>query len=911
MITRARLWLRSVIFRGRLEREMQAEMTDHLARSTERLVARGLSPDLARRQAMLEFGRVTDLQEEGRMARGAQGLDALLGDMRFAFRHFLRHPLSTLTMVLVLSIGIAINVVLFTVLRSVTDRPPSGVESLDDMVRIRGSELKDGNRRERAFARSEVEAYADLTRHFSSVAAWTSQPVTAAAPDVAAFTVTATFVTDDYFDVLGVKALRGRSLVRGDAAQVAVLSHAAWTRSFAQDPGILGRTITLADVAFTIVGVAAPRFRGAAWEARDDMQVWVPLASHDRVFPGVSRESALFSAVGRLQAGTTREDAGVVAKAVAARSLSVRNIHPDSAAEIASRDPSVEVVRLLADNLEPGAEADARFATIAFSVLGLLTLLVTCANVGALQTGLALARRREVAIRMSLGAHRGRVIRQLVTESVALAIIAALGAVGVTWGLVRLLLHIVGSFSFELVLDQTAVAFAFGIALPVGLLFGLSPALHATRNAVAGALRDSSRAIAGGRGRLQRGLVVAQIALTQPLAVCVAATVYMGIDVYQKNPANPNGEQIIQLRLTSSGARGMSGDAAPADPGAASRDRQETEVLLQALRGVPNISHAAFIPERAPVNLEAYTLSDSEGSSSSGKGDAFYLIGRSATPGYLDLIGTPVVLGRDLVAADSVGVMANAIPVVIGDDMARRLWGEASPIGRRVERAGTKDPLALEVVGVYREDVAALGHSRNPFTVMVPPDPRLSTMAVSRLFMLRVSSSADAIVSTIREVVRDKAPRAAIMELRTLASQQAEERAILWGAIGLFSTAGLVVLLLCALGLYAVVAFAVGERTGEIAVRMAVGARAGQIVGHFAADGLRLTFIGVLVGLPISLFGLRQVVALSPSSEVPDVSVAVVTAVVAIAVMTVAALASWLPASRAADVDPAVILGRP
>jgi hypothetical protein len=336
--------------------------------------------------------------------------------------------------------------------------------------------------------------------------------VTAAAPDVAAFTVTATFVTDDYFDVLGVKALRGRSVVRGDAAQVAVLSHAAWTRSFAQDPGILGRTITLADVAFTIVGVAAPRFRGAAWEARDDMQVWVPLASHARVFPGVSRESALFSAVGRLQPGTTREDAGIVAKAVAARSLSVRNIYPDSAAEIASRDPSVEVVRLLADNLEPGAEADARFATIAFSVLGLLTLLVTCANVGALQTGLALARRREVAIRMSLGAHRGRVIRQLVTESVALAIIAALGAVGVTWGLVRLLLHIVGSFSFELVLDQTAVAFAFGIALPVGLLFGLSPALHATRNAVAGALRDSSRAIAGGRAGLQRGLVVAQIA---------------------------------------------------------------------------------------------------------------------------------------------------------------------------------------------------------------------------------------------------------------------------------------------------------------------------------------------------------------------------------------------------------------
>jgi putative ABC transport system permease protein len=174
--------------------------------------------------------------------------------------------------------------------------------------------------------------------------------------------------------------------------------------------------------------------------------------------------------------------------------------------------------------------------------------------------------------------------------------------------------------------------------------------------------------------------------------------------------------------------------------------------------------------------------------------------------------------------------------------------------------------------------------------------------------MLRVSASAESVMPTIRGIVRDEAPRAAIMELRTLAALQDEERFVLWGAIALFSAGGLVVLLLCALGLYAVVAFAVGQRTGEIAVRMAIGARDRQIVRHFASDGLRLTIIGVVVGLPLSVFGLHQLMALAP--DVPEVNVTLVMSVVAIGVLAVAGLASWIPASRAAEVDPAAILRR-
>jgi predicted permease len=840
------------------------------------------------------------------IARGTHGLDTLAGDLRFALRHFVRNPLSTLTMVAVLSIGIAINVVLFTMVHSVTDRPPSAVEASDDLARIRGSQLRDGSRSERAFSLDEVEGYAGLTSHFAEVAAWTSRPVTAGAPGVEEFTVTATFVTDEYFPLLGVQPVRGRGLVAGDAAQVAVLSHAAWTRSLAQGPDVVGRTIALGDVPFTIVGVAPPRFRGAAWEARDDMQVWLPLSSHARVFPDVPNDAEVFFAIGRLQPGMTREAAGTAALVVAGRITSDRRNEVSDAASLLARDASVEVAPLLADNLEPGAEANLRFATLAFGLLGLLTLLVTCANVGSLQTGLALARRREIAIRMSLGAHRGRLIRQLVTESLLLSLLSGVGAVVVTLALLRALLGIVGNFSFELVFDRTTILFAFGVALVAGLLFGLSPALHATRVAIAGVLKDSAGAVAGGRARLQRGLVVAQIALTQPLAVCVATLVLIGFSEYRENPPNPYGERIVQLRLTSAGAWQPTGDAAATDPGATERERLETERLVDALRRAPGITHATFVPSRAPIHLEAFTLPNGAMTSSEDATAAFYLLGRAAMPGYLDLIGTPIVLGRDLGAADTAGFRTNTIPIVIGDDMARRVWGDASPIGRRVERAAAKDPMTLEVVGVYREEVASLGHSRNPFNIFVPPDPRLTPQAASRLIMLRVSSTPEAVTPVVRGIVRDEAPRTAIMELRTLAALQDEERFILWGAIALFSSAGLVVLLLCALGLYAVVAFAVGQRTGEIAVRMAIGARARQIVRHFACDGLRLTMIGVVLGLPISVLGLRQLISLAP--EVPDVSVPLVMTVVAVGLITVAGLASWLPASRAAEVDPAVIL---
>jgi len=901
VITRLCLRLRSVFLRRRLEREMREEMAGHIERSTERLIARGLSPEAARRDAIREFGNVVYLQEDARIARGTSELDMLHGDVRFAARHFARNLLSTLTIVAVLSIGIGVNVVMFTMVYSL-DQPPSGIEPSDELVRIRGSQRGLSTRIPRGFTLAEVEAYAGLERHFSAVAAWTSQPVTAGGPGVAETTITATFVTADYFDVLGVRPVLGSGLGSG-AGQGVVLSHAVWTRVVGEGPAILGQAITLNGIPFAIVGIAPPRFRGAYLESQDGLQVWLPVSSHRIVVPEVPTDAELFRAVARLSPGVTPEAAAAAVGVVAGRMASARVLPPRRNGSFLDRDPAAEVVPLLAGNLAPGFETQARVGKLAFGILGLLTLLVTCANVSTLQTGVALTRRREIAIRMSLGASRARVVRQLVTESLLLAALAAGVATGVTFAIFRVLLAISGGLSFVLVFDRTTLSFTIGAALAAGLLFGISPALHATRVAIVGALKDSATSIGGGRARLQRGLVVAQIVLTQPLAVCVATMVLFGIVQYRESPRNPYGEQIVQLRM---GSAGVQHSVVSADAPVGDRERLETDRLVEALRRVPGISSVVHDPNRVPINQEAFRLPDGT-STGSFDVESFYVVGRAVAPGYLDLIGVPILLGRDLGTVDTAAFRAGAIPVIVGDDMARSLWATGNPIGQRLETfAAAAAQMTLEVVGVYEEAKDALGHSGDSFTIFLPADPSPTIPSTGRQIMLRTSAPAETMMPAIRKLVRNEAPRAAITELRTLVSVEDEARFTLLRVITLFSTAGVVVLVLAALGLYAVVAFAVRQRTGEIAVRVAIGARARQIVHHFASDGLRLSAFGIVLGLPFSVLGLHWLLSLAPG--VPDVSLTLVTAIVAIAVLGVASAASWIPARRAARVDPATVL---
>lgn len=936
MMNRVRLWVRSIIRRRRLEREMQEEMAEHLERATARLMARGLSAAEARREAALEFGNVAYLQEEARDARGGRWVDALIADSRFALRQFGRKPGMTITILAVLALGMSIDTALFSFLQSFSVQPPPGIPRAEGLVRIRGSQTVSwGGSLGRSFSYEELQEYRGLTDHFSDAAGWTREAVTldvGSDEGLGALPARATFVTESYFRVLGVQPILGPGLPAVGSAdpaalQVAVIGHAAWDRLFGRSPDVVGATLRVNGVPFTIVGVAPPRFRGVlgidGYRA-SQFPLWLPLSSRRLVLPDGPLEAETLQAAGLLRPGVDLRAATSAARVVAARAAASserpypRRLDPvgpvGSSEAVWLRDPTAAVAPLLMADPD-----DLDVLTTAIGVLGLLVLLVTCTNVSALLTGLAMARRREIAMRLSLGAARTRIIRQLLTESVLLATAAGAVALGIVWILLRAVVGLIPGFPFEVAMNWSATVFTFGVALAVGVLFGLSPALHATRLAMATALKDSTTMIATSRAPWQRGLVVAQIAFTQPLIVGLAALLVLVLGEHQRQRPNEHADHIISLRLRSSAAmeRGEPGQDAAAW---AQQHREKLQRLRDRLSArldaVPGVAGA--VPDLGGAQLDGYSVHP-EDRVEGGVQEAFRMSARLAAPGFFDVMGPPIVRGRAFTPTDAADLQPGAgeVAVIIGADLARRLWPGAEPIGRRLRSSGDSQwgPRTLVVIGVVEEPADRRRDSRDGDRVYLPPHPdsgprvyytRQPSLSVAML--IRTAGLAQPLIPTIRGAVQDELPRAAITEIRTVAEIETEQRRILYQAMTAFAGGGFMALFVSAIGLYAVVSFTVGRRTTEIAVRMALGARPRQIVGKFAADGLSLSVLGLLAGLPFSLLGLRILPALL--DYLPSVALSPVAAMATFGVLAVATAATWIPARRAASVHPAVTLRR-
>jgi predicted permease len=908
MLTRAWLRLRALMLRRRLEREMQAEMAEHLERATARLMARGMSAHEARREAGREFGNVPWLQEQARDARGWRWPDALLGDLRFALRHFVRRPGPTLTIVAVLSIGISLTTVLFSYLRSYSIEPPPGVERADDLVRIRGSQRTATGLLSRGFSYDELQAYRALTDHFTAVAGWATNGV---AVDVhgdaerQALPATAAFVTDDYFAVLGLRPVLGAGLSAassdaGSATPVAVISHAAWDRLFGRRADVVGATLSVNGVPVTIVGVAPPRYLGMS--ALDALKLWLPL--EDRPMWGAEQPAdEAFRAVARLRPGVSLREATAAVQAVAARAAAAIEV---PARQEFHRNPDAEVVPLAAASGDPNFDQDVWLMRAAFIALGLLVLLVTCTNVSALLTGLAMARRREIAVRLSMGGGRARIIRQLLTESVLLASVAGAVALGVVLAVNRAILAAVPVLPITIGVSVAAALFTFGTALAVGIVFGLSPALHATRMSVSSALKDSTSLVGATRARLQRALVVAQIAFTQPLIVGVVALLLMLSGAYQRHGLHEAADRVVTLRL-----RPVAATPAVERPAAESlaQRREEIQRLRNRLAATPGVA-SVVEALRHTAGLEGYTVHPDD-RVEGGFAAAIRLSASMVAPGHFTTLGMPIVLGREFGPADagfSDDRAGGDVPIVIGSDLAHRLWPGATPLGRRLQPPADSPhgAHALTIVGVVDQPADAGRAARYGHRVYVPPDP--ARAGVTLALLIRTRSSAQPLLPALRAAASDELPGMAIAELRTIADMEAEVRHVFYLAAALLAGGGALALFIAAIGLYAVAAFSVGQRTAEIAVRVVVGARPRQIVGQIVGDGLRLSAVGVLVGLPLSLLALRTLLVVP--DFLPTVPLAPVAAIAAAGVLAVATAATFVPARRASLVDPALTLRR-
>jgi predicted permease len=502
----------------------------------------------------------------------------------------------------------------------------------------------------------------------------------------------------------------------------------------------------------------------------------------------------------------------------------------------------------------------------------------------------AVARRHEIAVRLSLGASRVRVLRQLITESTLLAAVGGgAGLVLAWWTLTwagRTFKSDLGGVAVAP--DAGTFAFTFALAVGTGIIFGLSPALHATRGAVAGAMRDSG-AGATIRSRLQRTFVTAQITLSQPLLVILATMLAMVIGSYQQGaPAVTRRVVVVALRpLLRTGAPGQRGEAVDS---LVPRIAAHPEVLDAVPEARPFTAGWIVAPNvRAIVNVEG------------------------SAPGWLALNDVAILEGRDVVLADT--AVTREYPVVVGSDLASALWGGANAIGRTIEppmlQGAALDSVTMTVVGVYdasqpllRRRMSGGAGSGNPtFRVY---SARGKEWRRDRIFV-RTRGAAEPIVPALRQLIEYRAPLLPLQSAQTLAEIEADDNREALRMASVAGVAGALALLLASLGLYGVVALAVQQRTREIGVRIAVGASPARLVRMFVGSGLRIGVVALLLGLPLSIVGMRLLLA-QGFVVGPDVNVWSIGFGIACILLGVVTAATWIPARRATRVDPATTL---
>ncbi len=877
---------------------MQEEMRQHLEQAAERYAARGMTPVEAREAAMREFGNVALLQEHGRDARGFRWIEELAADVRFAFRYFSRKKLSAATIVIVLALGIGANTALFSLLRAQFFRPAPAVSDDPAHVRIHGYEqaVKGAEWEPRAFTYPELVTLGERRQAFASVAAWVANDVVLNPGDsIGVRSVIAEFVTPGYFATIGVPVATGPGFAR-QAPDVpdmaAVMSHALAADLYGDPATAPGRKVLVNEVPVRVVGVAPARFQGALPNMQRSL--WLPVSARAEIARLPTRwltDSAVLAAFGRLAPDVNEEQATAIARQVVAQHL------PDSAARLGGT--RVAYVTGLRAPPPIGTDNGYLIGVTMVGFVGLLILLVACTNVTAMMVAAAVGRRQEIAVRLSIGATRWRLLRQLLTESSLLAVAAGTLGLALYWAFIIWVASRARSMQYvDLSPDFGTFAFMMTVALGTGILFGLSPALHATRTGVATALRDSGSG-ATHRSRLQRVFVGAQIVLSQPLLVLLAVMLSVAWHEFDPLPRTVS-EHVVAASFRPQNEIG--------DASAETLRREAVDSLLPRIAAHPEV--VSVVPEAAAFTIRNILVPS--------PGDTLPL-SRSvhvegAVPGYFALLDVPIVLGRDVSLADT---LEADYPVVIGSDLARELWGDANPIGRTLAspewRRGAQESSdrAVEYLGLNPDSM-----SMTVVGVYDAAHPTTRGSAVQRVYtargkewrrdllLVRTRGSAERFLPELRRLIRAEAPSLPMGQLVTLAHIDAEERRVSWQIAGVVAGAGGLALLLASLGLYGVVSLQVQQRHREIGIRIAMGALPSGVARMFVASGVRVSVIALAIGLPLSLIGFRVLMSMG-ILIVPEFEPWLVGVGIALVLLAVATAATWVPARQAARVDPA------
>jgi macrolide transport system ATP-binding/permease protein len=812
----------------------------------------------------------------------------MLHDIKYAVRLLVKSPGFTAVAVLSLALGIGANTAIFSLVNAVLLRPIP-VQEADRLATVFMTDTRNAGNLPLSHLnykdlRSQNQVFTDMAAFTFSQVNWSNGN--------ASEQILLQVAAGSYFSVLGTQPAIGRSFAAEEDIKptpVIVLSHGFWERSLGLDPSIVGRTLTINRTPFTVIGIMPKGFTGTFLGGNP--AGWVPMSMHDVVQPNFDwyeqRRGLFLFAFGRLKPGVSVEQAAANLRTVFGQ---LEQAYPAD-----NKGRSASAVSLLEARLNPGGQGGGQIlqlSVLLMTVVGIV-LLIACANIANLLLARATRRRKEIAVRVALGAERLRLVRQLLTESLLLAVIGAVLGVGLAYGLLNVLVG--ADFQLpvpleEMTIDTRVLGYTALLTVLTGILFGLAPALQASRPDVVPVLKNETvPAGANARGirsvfNLRQVLVVSQVALS--LISLVAAGLFLrslkhaeGIDTGFET----RGVLVMNVNL---GREGYTPE----------RGQLFYQQAVERLAGLPGVQRAS-VAQNPPLAGGFLRSVFPEGADTTTR-DRVLVQVNSVSPGYLDTLGIPLLRGRDFLDSDATGA---PLVVVVNETMAQRFWPGEEAIGKRFKFFGDND--YTTVIGIAR-NAKYNGVAEDPIPFIYQPVRQNYTPNAT--LHIRAAGNAGGLGGAVRAAVLEIDPTLSVFNVRTLEEQVSNSLAGLRINVVMLTTFGVLALVLASIGLYGVASYAVTQRTREIGVRMALGASASSVLRLVLGRGLTLIAIGIGLGLVLALLGSRFI---SPD-VLPNVSVRdpLTFTATALLLTAVALLANYLPARRATRIDPLLAL---
>jgi macrolide transport system ATP-binding/permease protein len=866
--------------RERLDRSMEEELRFHMAERAADLQRSGVPVAEAERRAQVEFGGVENYKEQCRETRSFHGIHSFFADLRFGFRMLWRSPGFSILAILCLTLGIGANAAVFSWIEGILFRPYPAVAHQERLFALTGTARGDPDATDLSWP-----DFLDLQRSCTLVDSFIVTKITGTTLSIGdrAEVTTGSIVSANYFDAIGVRPILGRGFEPGEdsgrsAHPLTVISYELWQGRFKGDPQIIGKTQRLNGVLHTIVGVAPQGFYGTfvGWA----MQFWVP-ASMEEIFEGggyklEDRGARWIEAYARLKPGVTRAQAQQEIAAVAKR---LENDYPDT-----NRGRSIKLWPLWqtpfnnANTLLPTLEI--MLAVVVF------VLLIACANVGNLLLVRSFARRHEMTVRLAIGAGRGRLVRQLVTEGLILAAFGASGGLLVAhWcrHALVLLLPARGGVAMHLPgeIDWRVLTLSAAVCLIATLLLGLVPAMQTRDLDVAGALKAESAGVVGSgrRAWIRSGLVVMQVALSFVLLVG-AGLLLQSLQRIRNTSPGFSTHQVLETAVNLVQA----GYDAP-------RAQNFQDQLLDRVKALPGVESAAFA-RMTPLSYGSFSSTPIAVDGYQSPPDEQPIVQYNEVgPDYFVTMGIPLVSGREFNRADD---EKSVLVAIVNETMAAKYWRARNPIGERVQAKGRW----MQVVGVAKDSkYQSVRETPKPFFYV----PLRQNFARGPGLNIRTRLTPEAMTAALTREVHAIDRNLALFEVITLQEQVDRSTSPQLVAVTLVGVLGGLALLLAAIGLYGVMSYAVSQSTRELGLRMALGATPSHLLRLVMSRGLALTATGIVGGAAAALASTRLLGYLLYNVSPRDP----LSFGAAFLVITVASLAAcFLPAWRATRTDP-------